>query len=83
MNSKVFYSALLFLHLLDIGMDAYFFYTVKVRYEEFFKFQLAFLILPFILVILKHLYNMASVGIKMTLLNIFIDWLGINNVWEP
>ena len=83
MSSKVFYSALLFLHLLDIGMDAYFFYTVKVRYEEFYKFQLAFLILPFILVILKHLYNLASVGIKMTLLNILIDWLGINNVWEP
>ena len=34
--SKMFYLLLFVLHLLDITLDAFFFSTVRIRYEEFF-----------------------------------------------
>ena len=77
------YSVLFVLHILDIVLDGFFFYTVKIRYEQFFHYQAAFLLLPFLLITLKHLYYLSSVGFKMTLLNILIDFTGINNIWEP
>ena len=32
---------------------------------------------------LKHFYTVRSVGPKMTAVHIVIDWLGVNNIWEP
>ena len=83
LTSNIAYFALFLLHISDVLLDGFFFYTVRIRFETFFFFQVIFLVLPFLLVMIKHFWNVRSTGLKMAILNILIDWTGINNIWEP
>ena len=79
---KLLYVSLFLLHHINLGLEVYFFLTVKVRFYYFALAHAFFFLLPHALTVIKCLSSIMTTGPKKCLTYLILDLLAINNIWD-